>query len=226
MTQRLQEHIDQVMTKLREFGMAGEAAVILMGSAARGALTGRSDTDILIVTRAPLPKWHIPIDLHLHAEPRDRFIEKLMRRDDFPGWALRYGKVLHDPLNWWQQLRELGATVWPDWRPKVDHAAKRRAIAVKALTDGDRDAAEEEYLLTASHLARAVLLRARTFPLSRPELPQQLRALGRTKLAEALSALMSDALGLNDLREVARVVEQELEVLAREADRAAAREIL
>lgn len=116
--------------------------------------------------------------------------------------------------------------MWPDWRTKVYHAAKRLALAVKALADGDRDAAEEESLLAASHLARAVLLRARKLPLSRPELPEQLMAVGRTKLAGALSQLMSNVLSLADLRNTAQVIDQELEALAREAGRAPAREVL
>ena len=48
-------------------------------------------------------------------------------------------------------------------------------MAFELLEVGDVDAASEELLFAASHVARAVLLKQGVFPLSRPELPSQLK---------------------------------------------------
>ena len=53
------------------------------------------------------------------------------------------------------------------------------------------DAAREELLLAACHLARAILLRDGVFPLSRPELPDQLQAMD-AELAKLLRRLIFD----------------------------------
>jgi hypothetical protein len=51
---------------------------------------------------------------------------------------------------------------------------------------GDDNAASEELRFALSHLARGKLLESRVFPLTRGELPSQLRTIGDFELAEAL----------------------------------------
>jgi len=61
---------------------------------------------------------------------------------------------------------------------------RRRLSAAQALLQmGDLDAAQVELRFAITLLARAVLLRANSYPLSRPELAQQLDGLGVTSLA-------------------------------------------
>ena len=100
-----------------------------------------------------------------------------MDGDDYPGWALRFGTPLRDPGGWWAEhaAAEIENPHWPDWRPKVEHARKRIRMAFELLEVGDVDAASEELLFAASHVARAILLKQGVFPLSRPELPSQLK---------------------------------------------------
>ena len=57
----------------------------------------------------------------------------------------------------------------------MDHARKRMNVALELLEMGDVEAASEELMFAASHVARAILLERGVFPLSRPELPAQLR---------------------------------------------------
>lgn len=212
-TNRIQEHIENVKSKLLELRV-DQATIILMGSAARQTLTPRSDSDVLVITKFPVPRWRSPIDVHLHMETRDQFLGRLKAGDDFPAWAIRYGKVVHDPSEWWLQVtRHVAATTWPDWRVKVHHAARRLSIAAQALSDGDEEAAQEEYLMAASQVARAILLRAGEFPLSRPELPAQLDAVGHTALAAAMKRLLAGAVSLSEVKQAARVITREHEGL-------------
>ena len=66
------------------------------------------------------------------------------------------------------------------------------------LDVGDIDAASEELMFAASHVARAALLKHGVFPLSRPELPSQLEAIepGLARLLDRLIGGDVDAVGL------------------------------
>ena len=81
---------------------------------------------------------------------------------------------------------------WRDSLPLPDPAvADRRAAAARKIMEvlremGDQDAFRENRLTWLTHRARASLIRAGVHPLSRPELPAQLRELGDTPLAASL----------------------------------------
>ena len=117
-----------------------------------------------------------PGDVHLQQDSRSRFLQRLNDGDDYPGWALRFGTPLRDPGGWCAEnaAAESKNPHWPDWRPKLEHARKRIRMSSELLEAEDLEAATEELLFGASHVARAVLLKRRVFPLSRPELPAQL----------------------------------------------------
>ena len=159
-------------------GMDDTTTVVLVGSAIRGAMNARSDIDVLVISdndrRILLNR---PGNIHLQQESRARFLKRLEEGDDYPGWALRFGVPVRDPDGWWAEraAAELNAPHWPDWRSKVIHATKRMSMAVELLEMGDVEAASEELMYAASHIARAILLKRGVFPLSRPELPAQLR---------------------------------------------------
>ena len=72
-------------------------------------------------------------------------------------------------------------------------------MASGLLDVGDLDAASEELLFAASHVARATLLRDGVFPLSRPELPSQLDTVD-SSLGRLLEALMDDDTDTASLR--------------------------
>ena len=81
-----------VLDALAESGLAETATVVLVGSAARGAMTARSDIDVLVLhcdgRRIRLRR---PGDIHLQQDSRPRFLQRLEDGDDYPGWALRLG---------------------------------------------------------------------------------------------------------------------------------------
>ena len=162
---------------LADEGLAESTTVVLVGSGARGVRNPLSDLDVLVLhgddRRIRLKR---PGDVHLQQDSRSRFLQRLNDGDDYPGWALRFGTPLRDPGGWWAEnaAAESKNPHWPDWRPKLEHARKRTRMASELLEAEDLEAATEELLFGASHVARAVLLKRRVFPLSRPELPAQL----------------------------------------------------
>ena len=131
-----------------------------------------------------------PADLHLQQESRAHLLERLHTGDDYPVWALLFGKALHDPDGWWAKAaaEEQASPHTPDWTPKVARAEKSLKWAAELLDAGDADAFEEQCLYAASHVARAVLLERGVMPLSRPEMADQVRE-SNPELARALDEL-------------------------------------
>ena len=193
--------VDSVLDALSQAGLTDAATVVLVGSGARGVRNWRSDIDVLVLHddghRIRLKR---PGDIHLQQDSRSRFLKRLEDGDDYPSWALRFGRPIRDPDGWWatQATAELEEPHWPDWRPKVAHAKKRIRIASELLEVGDTDAASEEFLFAASHVARAILLKEGMFPLSRPELPSQLED-DDPNLARLLQRLIFDDMDATSL---------------------------
>ena len=190
-----------VLDALARAGLGDGETVVLVGSCARGVTNWRSDIDVLVLCddghRIGLKR---PGDIHLQQNSRSRFLKRLEDGDDYPAWALRFGIPIRDPDGWWaeQAASETVAPHWPDWHPKVEHARKRTRMTSELLEVDDTDAASEELLFAASHIARATLLRDGVFPLSRPELPSQLKEvdLGLARLLERLMEGDVDTTGL------------------------------
>lgn len=198
MRPRWRKYADWLLRELETAGMTERASLVLIGSVARGVETRRSDVDLLLTLAddARLPV-RPPADLHLQQESRARFMERLRAADDYPIWALRYGRIIHDPTGWWtgQAATEEASGRFPDWTPKIALAEQSLRWAADLLAVEDMDAFEEQSLYTASHLARALLLRRGVMPLSRPELAAQLREVGELEIASSLDALSRGGVG-------------------------------
>lgn len=213
---RVKRHLADITDKLRKFGVLEESTIILVGSVARGTATWRSDIDFLVIASTPLPRWRTTVDVSIILETRETFLRKLGEGNDLAVWAVRFGVLCIDPSGWWARvLSDVSAGLWPDWRLKVRHARKRQSVAARLLASGDWDAAEEEYLLTASHIARALLLQAHVFPLSRPEMPAQLVQVGLADDARLLDHLIRGTRNPNELQQIAISVEHRLDKLER-----------
>ncbi len=193
------------------------ATAILVGSAARGQMSWRSDIDLLVITPDAIGRLERSPRMHVHYETRKGFAERLSGGDEFASWASRYGKVLLDAQSWWESVARSDSP-WPDWSKKLEHAGKRLKTAAKALADNDTDAAEEELLMAASHCARAELLKALVFPLSRPELPRQLESIGARALSRVLAQLILGGLDSDRLCSVMTFLRTFQEREARAAD--------
>lgn len=176
--------------------------VVLVGSVARGTrIAATGDVDILIVNGAG-PKTLSP-GIQVTMVSADSFADRVFAGDDFAQWALRFGKPIHGRLKW-DELKSqlLGEAPWPAPETKRKHAAKRLARARELLEMNDLEAATEELGYAGNHLARALLLMHQVFPMSRPELPDQLRQIQETDLAALLERLyVQDDLELSELAE-------------------------
>jgi nucleotidyltransferase-like protein len=164
-------------------------SVILIGSVARSTHTSQSDLDLLVISdRPPLVERH-PDRLHVQALTTQQFAERLRAGDDFAAWCVRYGVPIVTSKPWLDIVSSAEAAIWPDWHKKVRHAARRLTLAAALMETGDIAAAGEEMLYAISHTARAILLKGRIFPLSRPEIISQLRETNHERLAKILEDL-------------------------------------
>ena len=204
-----------VLDALSRAGLADAATVVLVGSGARGAMSSRSDVDVLVLhDDGRRIRLECPGDVHLQQDSRSRFLRRLKDGDDYPGWALRFGVPMRDPDGWWAEhaAAEAANPHWPDWQAKVKHARKRMRMASELLDVEDVDAASEELLLAASHVARAALLTRGVFPLSRPELPSQLES-ADPRLARLIERLIDGDMDATDVVSGGALLERRLDQL-------------
>lgn len=168
-----------------------QTAIILIGSAARGVWTPQSDIDLLVIAKErPTPKA-VP-HYHIQVSSEEQFRKNLAAGEDFEAWCVRFGQPLYDS-GIWKHIRATNETnIWPRWQTKVVHAARRLFMAASLLRSGDVDASAEETLYVLGHIARGLLLRANVFPLSRPELAEQVKGLGYPHLASLHEQLRLD----------------------------------
>ena len=202
-----------MLDAITQLGLAETATVILVGSGARDTMNVRSDVDILVLhDESHWIHFKCPGDVHVQQDSRSNFLRRLEGGDDYPGWALRFGIPVSDPDGWWdrQAKAERDNPHWPDWRAKVCYARKRLAMALELLEIGDVDAASEELMFAASHVARAVLLQHGVFPLSRPELPLQVEGID-SGLARLLERLIDAELDVSSLETGGSFLERKIE---------------
>jgi hypothetical protein len=193
--------------------------VILIGSVARGTQTSQSDLDLLVLSDSDIGVPQTDPQLHVQVMREDLFREKLRAGDDFAAWCIRFGVPVVSSEAWLFLANSPEANIWPEWRKKVVHAARRLLLAMTMLDAEDKDAAAEETLYAASHTARAILLKAQIFPLSRPEMIQQLQDGGHQPLAEILKQLIYASSTKRELRRAQFYIKKVLVDLDRRAYR-------
>ena len=173
--------------------------VVLVGSFARAARPhDLSDIDLLVVDEDG--RGLQATDVQVVAIPARELRERAAAGDDFVQWALRFGEPISARRKW-QELREqlLPSAPWPDPARSAERARRALRFSRDLAAMGDIEAAQEQSLLGVSHVARAVLLHARVFPLSRPELSDQLESIGDQALADSLRRLMDGELSRGDI---------------------------
>ena len=71
----LRARVEPVLEALTESGLAETATVVLVGSAARGAMTPRSDIDVLVLhPDSQRIRVGRPGNIHLQQDSRSRFL--------------------------------------------------------------------------------------------------------------------------------------------------------
>lgn len=206
------------VTALRSANPDLPLCVVLIGSVARGTETSQSDLDLLVLSNADIVVPRTDPQLHVQFVKEDSFVERLQSGDDFAAWCIRFGVPMIPSDAWLALAKSPVANVWPDWRRKVTHAARRLLMAASMIDVADKEAAAEELLYAASHTARAILLKNQVFPLSRPEMIQQLREHGTHQpLAEILKQLIYENATEHDLRRARLYIKKLLVYLDRKA---------
>jgi len=175
-------------------GRSDVLAVIFFGSSVR-PVTRSGDLDCLIIySKVAPPLGRVPIDVDVRCYKADSVPDLIEKGHDLLGWALRFGVLVCEEGLYWTQLRE-------EWSAKLPFpaasVAEERAVRAERLVEklravGDEDAAAEQFLSVLTHRARASLLRSGVYPISRPELPDQLRGIDETALARELELALED----------------------------------
>lgn len=174
-------------------------ALIMTGSTARRRRTAISDLDYHLIGLRIETK-DLPRELDLHLLPAEKLESDVLGGDDFIQWSLRFGCIVFDDGSARRALRLIAARrCWPDADRKRAHAAKSLDLARRFVATADEDGALVQVRTALSLAARARLLSAGVFPLSRVELPDQLLALGCPDVAHDLAATISGSLTLAEL---------------------------
>lgn len=195
-TRRQWRITDQVMRRSVE---AGALAVALTGSTARNSRTAISDLDYHVVGERP-DVADLPADVDIYASSEERLWTKLKSGDDFIQWTLRCGCILFDTGIMRDALRwVVTESLWPNADSKLARLPELVRLADRLIAMGDRDAAQDQVRATLTAAARGFLLRERVFPLSRSELPEQLRSIGMVDIGLRLDQSIHDKMSLEQL---------------------------
>jgi len=174
--------------------MANVKCVVLLGSTIRQRVHQRSDFDLLVVYEGQQrPQFDAPIEVDVRRYSAQELDRKLEERDEVLCWALKYGIVAFDPEEVWSRLvTKVGDDVpLPSLIEAESRSRKSLERAVEMLENHDEDAADDLVLAALTQIARRILIAAKVFPASRPELPSQLRELfPRHPVADALDEAM------------------------------------
>lgn len=182
-------------------------ALALTGSTARRQRTQISDVDYHVVGRRPAAH-DLPADIDVYAGTAASLTAKLRARDDFVQWTLRYGCILYDDGVLRRAAGEvLEDDIWPDGQAKLARLPELQRLGNRLIAVGDRDAAQDHVRASLTSAARGLLLTVRIFPLSRGELPAQLRCRGVEDLARALERTIYETPTLEELGENLRLLD-------------------
>lgn len=175
------------------------ASIVLVGSFARNCSTKRSDVDILVVgERQPVFEFRSP-NVEFHRFSVTKFVETLQSGDDFPSWCTRFGIPLTNNTYWESIVERAHSAKWPNWRKKLNAAARRLLACRLSLRTGDREASAESLVFAYDNLIRGILLKESTFPLARLELVEQIRPIS-PELGNCLAKLLHDSAHSLDFR--------------------------
>ena len=183
--------LDDCLRLVKESNPGVPFASVVIGSVARGVDTDRSDIDVLLVSKDELARPRCEVRVHVQAFTLAVFLRRLREGDDFVAWCVRLGVPLFSSEIWDAIRSSEEARIWPNWKLKIQHAVRRLILASDLFRCGDYSASSEEVLYSVGHIGRAVLLKLRIFPLSRPEMVEQLNKCGEPVLSGMLGRLLA-----------------------------------
>jgi hypothetical protein len=177
--------VKQIEERARD---ANALALILTGSTARRRRTEVSDLDFHVIGNERLDHAVLPVDIEIYRDEKRRFGEKLEDGDDFAHWSVRFGRIVFDRGGVIREAAEevAGRDLWPDPDRKMRQASEALRWAEEFADSGDYGPTLEYSRTALSLVARGLLLQDDVFPLSRDEIPTQLRDRGFDVLAADL----------------------------------------
>ena len=168
-------------------------AIVAYGSAVR-EVRSSGDVDPLYVFSGDGIREDIPpMDVELRGFSAEAIDQQIASGDEVLGWSLRLGIPLFGRDGYWTRLRArwTNRLPFPSAIAAEERAARALKVAEGLAAGGDEDAAHELRLSALTQQARARLIRCDVFPLSRPELPQQLASVGEWEIASELESLLA-----------------------------------
>ena len=171
--------------------------VVLFGSVARGVL-GRGDLDVLMVSDLRVDVGRAPIEVDFRWHQTDKIEGEIEGGNDLLGWCVMFGKPIYEVDEYWTRLRAKWEGRVPLPSLTVSQQRERKAAELlKTMEEiGDRDAIAEQSLTLLTHKARSRLIERGVYPRSRPELAEQLRAMGESVLAKELDDAIHMRVGI------------------------------
>jgi hypothetical protein len=193
---------------------AGAEAVALTGSTARARRIATSDLDLHVIGVRPSLD-DVEIDVDVYATTPAVLLARLRAGDDYAQWTLRFGCVLFDTGVLRAAAAELVASAaWPSPSRKLEQVRRMLRLAEQVVASGDHEAAVEQVRGVVSGLARWRLLGAGAFPLSRAELPDQLRAIGDDEPAMMLERCIHGEPTIDELQTFVAVAKASIDSTA------------
>ena len=154
-------------------------SIVAVGSAVRPGVVS-SDLDLIVIGEDRVDfrkRYRAPLEIDIRVYGPSDIAASLQSGHDMLGWAVKFGKVLFQRADYWDDV----VRRWKDRLPfpDIDSAYARASDSYRWLSElhsvGDTDAAHEHALSYLTHLARAALVERGVYPASRPELPGQLQ---------------------------------------------------
>lgn len=169
------------------------AAVVVVGSATRHGVSSEDLDVVVMCERREMFRYKAPIEVDVRTFDLAEADAHIANGHDLLGWAIKFGRVVFDRDGGWRHL----VLRWHRMLPLPDPslARERAAVALGHLHNveriGDQSAASELRVSYLTLIARATLVEASVYPISRPELAGQLRSVGEVALAAELDAAIA-----------------------------------
>jgi hypothetical protein len=167
-------------------------AVVAVGSTVRPDVQSE-DLDLVLVTHDRQRfASKAPIEVDIRPFALKDIDERIAEGDSLLVWAVRFGRPLLDKDETWSNVvdRWHNRLPLPNARAERERADRFLARLTEVLEIGDQEAAAELRVSHLTALARAALSEHGVPPISRPELPDQLRSIGQHQLALQLEMVL------------------------------------
>lgn len=169
-------------------------SVVAIGSSVRENVCSADLDLVVLVDEKPIGDVEPPpIDVDLRIFKACEVTTLVREGNDLLGWSIKFGKPLLDKNDSWLKIvRTLDSEVpLPSAKTALERAHKANDLLKLLIEIGDLDAIHEQLLTLLTQLSRARLINRGVYPISRPELAEQLETIDENKLAALLKQTLT-----------------------------------